>query len=901
MPDLRATARVQLHRDFDLDAAAAQVPYYAALGISHLYLSPIGTARSGSLHGYDVIDPTQVNPELGGERALHRLSAALRAHRMGAIVDIVPNHMAADVTNPWWHDVLACGRQARHAGFFDIAWDGPGAGNRVGLPILEQPLDTMLAEGKLPLTISPTGTIELAVADQRLPLSGGGLHHLLDRAGAPPMAGSGRAAMVDRCARMLGDPSARLRTVIDEVNAEPEQMRHLLDLQHYRLAWWRSANQVLNYRRFFDISSLVALSVERREVFDAVHALPLRLIEEGLIDGLRIDHVDGLSHPAVYLRALRQSATCAARKRPEGLTSPVSIHVEKILAHGERLRRGPIDGSTGYDFMDQASALLHNPAGAEVLRTAWTATSGRSGQFDDEESAARREVLTNRLVAEFERCALASNTAVRAAGSSEHVANALGDLLLHVRVYRTYLGGGAARGQDLAVLSRAFAAVDEHVEHAGEAGRAALHDLLLHGSHGKDARAAQRLARRRIEQLSAPLNAKAVEDMSFYRHGVLLSRNEVGSDPRHFALSPAAFHHAAGERGRRWPRALLATATHDHKRGEDIRARLAVVSERAGEFVAEASSWLAELERIEPLPSAGDRWMLVQTILGAWPLDLHLVPGDAGTAATLREFALRIGEWQVKAVREAALRSSWTTPAETYEGACQRLVERLFGDERCAGLLVEMAAAAHRLDAPGALNGLATTTLKLTVPGVPDIYQGTEYWDQSLVDPDNRRPVDYATRLSRFDMHAGIAMLLRTYRDGRIKQTLIAHLLRARHDHPALFADGSHEALAIEGDDDGHGLAFLRRWGNERMLVVVPRLCASWLQQDDLPLVPAHRWADAEVILSPHDAACTWRDVFTNERHSSAKYRLALSRLLDRWPVAVLLATDPTDEEKYAS
>jgi (1->4)-alpha-D-glucan 1-alpha-D-glucosylmutase len=896
MPDLRATARVQLHRDFDLDAAAAQVPYYAALGISHLYLSPIGTARAGSLHGYDVLDPTRVNPELGGEPALQRLVDVLRAHRMGAIVDIVPNHMAADVANPWWHDVLACGRHARHAGFFDIAWNAPGAGNRVGLPILEQPLDTMLAEGKPSLTISSTGTIELAVADQRLPLSGGSLRHLLDRAGAGPLDGSERTAMLDRCAQVLDDPTdARLRTVIDEVNAAPGEMRQLLDLQHYRLAWWRSANQVLNYRRFFDISSLVALAVERREVFEAVHALPLRLIAEGLIDGLRIDHVDGLSHPAIYLRHLRQAVDGAARRRQEGL-APISIHVEKILAHGERLPRWPIDGTTGYDFMDQVGALLHDPASAEVLRASWEAISGRSGQFEDEESMARREVLTSRLVAEFERCVRASDAAVRA----EPVAEALRNLLLRLRVYRTYLGGGAARGQDLAVLAPAFAATNEYGT-ASQASRAALRDLLLHGARGKEYRCARRMARRRIEQLSAPLNAKAVEDMGFYRHGVLLSRNEVGSDPRQFALSPDAFHHAVQERGRRWPRALLATATHDHKRGEDVRARLAVLSERADEFVASASSWLAELERIEPLPSAGDRWMLVQTILGAWPLDLHTAPRDAAAVAGLQRFASRIVEWQRKAIREAALRTSWTTPDEIYEGACQRLVERLFGEERCAGLLREMAAAAHRLDAPGALNSLVATTLKLSVPGVPDIYQGTEYWDQSLVDPDNRRPVDYATRMARFDRHADIAALLPAYRDGRIKQTLMARLLELRRDHPALFAHGSHEALAIEGDDDGRALAFLRRRGDERMLVVLPRLGAGWLQQNDLPMVPAHRWSRAGVVLPPHDATCTWRDVFTNVRHPPAKYRLALSRLLDRWPVAVLLATHPTDEEKCAS
>jgi (1->4)-alpha-D-glucan 1-alpha-D-glucosylmutase len=896
MPELRATARVQLHRDFDLDAAAAQVPYYAALGISHLYLSPIGTARPGSLHGYDVIDPTRINPELGGEPAFRRLSAALRAHAMGAIMDIVPNHMAADLGNPWWHDVLACGRRAAHADYFDIDWDAPGADGRVCLPILERPLDEMIARGDLQLAISaPEATIELACGGQPLPLSREGLAWLLQTAGIAGRPSPTREHALACCAGALrGKPADRLAAVIGQVNAQAARMDQLLDLQHYRLMDWRRGNSALNYRRFFDISALVALSVERREVFDAVHALPLRLLAEGLVDGLRIDHVDGLSRPAVYLRRLRSAVAAVA--------PAATIHVEKILAHDEPLRRWPIDGSTGYDFMDQVGALLHDPAGAAPLRLAWARISGRSDAFDEEERQARGEALADNLAAEFGAClrawtALLSPT--DAAGAPTAVGAALRDLLLQMRVYRTYLGSGAARPQDAAVLSRAFDAAERHGTADHREARAALRCALLLAwparADGGSLRAL-RLARRRFEQLSAPLNAKSVEDTGFYRYGVLLSRNEVGSDPRHFAITLEAFHRAARQRAEAWPRAMLASATHDHKRGEDARARLAVLSERASDFVGEAGAWLAGLASIDPLPDAADRWMLLQTLLAAWPLDLGANAGDQGAGADLRDFAGRIGAWQRKAIREAGLRSSWTSPDEAYENACQRLVDVLLCGDDAQALRHDIAAAAHRLDAPGALNGLAATTLKLTVPGVPDLYQGTERWDQSLVDPDNRRPVDYALRRGFID--AGAAdpeALLRDFRDGRVKQWLIRRLLQLRQQQAALLLHGSYEPLTAIGSGADRVVAFVRRHGAQRLLVAVPRLCANRLGARDLPLVPALEWNGTALTLSARDASCTWRDVFTDVSHRADRNQLPLPPLLDRFPVAVLAATHPHD------
>ena len=898
MAELRATARVQLHRGFDFDAAAAQVPYYAALGVSHLYLSPIGTARPGSLHGYDVIDPTRINPELGGEPAFLRLSAALRAHGMGAIMDIVPNHMAADIANPWWYDVLACGRHAVHAPYFDIDWDTPGADGRVCLPILERPLDEMIARGDLRLAMSaPAATIELACGDQHLPLSREGLAWLLQAAGVAGTSPTRERALASCAEALRGGLADRLAAVVEQVNADTARLRHLLDLQHYRLVWWQQGNSVLNYRRFFDISALVALSVERREVFDAVHALPLRLIAEGLVDGLRIDHVDGLSHPAVYLRRLRNAVSAVA--------PAATIHVEKILAQGEPLRRWPIDGSTGYDFMDQVGALLHDPAGADPLRAAWTTLSGRSGAFDDEEQQARGEALADNLAAEFSACLRSWVALLAPAGTAAAKPSVLGaalrDLLLQMRVYRTYLGSGAARPQDAAVLSRAFDAAERHGDADHRDAFAALRRFLLLARPprtGARSLQALRLARRRFEQLSAPLNAKSVEDTGFYRYGALLSRNEVGSDPRHFAITPDVFHRAASQRAVDWPRAMLASATHDHKRGEDARARLAVLSERAGDFVARAGTWLSRLESIDPLPDAADRWMLLQTLLAAWPLELRADDGDVAARTALRDFAERIGAWQRKAIREAGLRSSWTSPDEAYENACQRLVDVLLCGDDAQALRHDIAAAAHRLDAPGALNGLAATTLKLTVPGIPDLYQGTERWDQSLVDPDNRRPVDYALRREFIDAgDADPEALLRDFRDGRVKQWLIRRLLQLRQQQAALLLHGSYEPLTAIGSGADRVVAFVRRRGAQRLLVAVPRLCANRLGARDLPLVPALEWNGTALTLPARDAPCTWRDVFTDVSHRADRNQLPLPPLLDRFPVAVLAATHPTIDD----
>ena len=898
MNELRATVRLQLHRQFDFLAAAEQVPYFAALGLSHVYLSPIAMARPGSTHGYDVIDPLIVNPELGGEQALSRLVQTLHTHGMGAIVDIVPNHMAADVANPWWNDVLALGRASRYAHYFDIDWHAPHAEGKLWLPVLSVPLEQALARGELQVERHVGGTtLALGVPGMKLPISEQSLRLLFELAGQllPRFKTASDAMDAVRLAMQDDERGTQIDRAIRQLHTDKALLRRFLDLQHYRLAWWRSASQAVNYRRFFDIDSLVALAMERDDVFDAVHALPLRLIREGMIDGLRIDHVDGLTQPRDYLRKLRLRVDRAARVDPRQSARHISLHVEKILAHDETLRaEWPVEGSTGYDFMNQVSALLHEPRGQATLSQAWEAVSGRSRLFGDEEHAARRGMLETSLATDLARCIRAferylADTPEYGDVTPHALGRALGEILQHMPVYRTYLGTGTPSDEDRHTLEHVFERAMKDGDPDLAAHRAYLREYLLETKARWLSTLSQRrhlqIARRLFEQLATTLNAKAVEDTAFYRYGVLLSRNEVGSDPRSFSLDPRRFHALMQQRASQWPRSLLATATHDHKRGEDVRARLAVLSERAGWFVDQASRWLAELES-PARPSSGATWMLLQTLLGAWPLELR-----HDEHAGLRAFAERVEQWFLKAEREAKLRTRWTSPDTSYEDACKALVRDILLSPHYERLRREIHDAAHALDAPGALNGLVAVTLRLTAPGVADLYQGTEYWDQSLVDPDNRRPVDYALRRSSFDGNLLPEPLLAQYRSGVIKQQVIHRLLRARRRWPELFLRAAYEPQEVIGQRRQHILAFLRRYENQRLLIAVPRLCAEGMADDDRPMPQQEFWDDTAVACRSDDGACTYTDLFTHRTLQGSPQGLSAQSLFSEWPVAVLMSS----------
>jgi len=868
MTELRATARLQLHAGFTLRDAAAQVPYYAQLGVSHLYLSPIGTAVPGSTHGYDVTDPGRVNPELGGEAALMALHAAVRAHDMGLLLDIVPNHMAAHARNAWWWDLLKHGRRSRHADWFDIDWRSPGHDGKLWLPVLDRPYAQALAEGALKLGLSETGELQLEHHQDCFPVR-------VDGASGP------------QDLKLRRDWAYR----ISQGTARGEDTLHrLLERQAYRLAWWRVGNDMVNYRRFFDITSLAAIRVERPDVFNAVHALPLRLIAEGVLDGLRLDHVDGLADPRGYLRRLRTQVDKAGRRR--GLRpGKLVLLVEKILAPGERLPRDwPVQGTTGYDFMDQVSGVLHDARGEAPLKQLWVSRSGRSGDFAQEEFQARGEILDGALQAEFNRALQAATATARLDPacrefSPQMLGAALRAVMRRFPVYRTYAGNDGLDTQDSALFERAALAAREHADPRVQAGIDALR-RWMHDDPDTPAvqRSLRRVLRRRMEQLSAPLNAKSVEDTGFYRHGVLLSRNEVGSHPQHLALDVHAFHQACQARASGHQRAMLATATHDHKRGEDLRMRLAVLSRLPQWWAQQVAAFTALASQLGRAPGhggpdAGDALLLWQMLVAAWPLALQL-----DDRAGLADYAARLADWQRKALREAKLHSTWTEPDQAYESAARALLDSALVDEAGIALRRALYDAAQALGPHGAINGLAQATLRLTTPGVPDLYQGTEGWDLSLVDPDNRRPVDFALHRQWLDDAAPWPQLLAHWRSGQLKARLTAQLLQLRASLPELFARGDYRVLHADGGYADRVLAFRRQHGDTALVVAVPRLLAEGGVDIAVPLLPAGYWQDGTLALPDG----RYRHVPDGRALQVKGGHIALADLFLHSPVAVL-------------
>jgi (1->4)-alpha-D-glucan 1-alpha-D-glucosylmutase len=862
----RATMRLQFHAGFTFADARALLPYFAALGISHLYASPIMTARPGSMHGYDTIDPTRVNPELGGEEELQRLVDELRRHEMGLIVDVVPNHMAVGSDNVWWMDVLARGRDSRYAEYFDIDWapDNPHLRDKVLLPILGRPYGEALAAREITLH----GDTFIQYFDHKFPVAAGGL----DVAGEPSSLSSASAF----------DPAS---------SAGRERLHGLLEEQHYRLAWWRSANDEINWRRFFDINELAALRVEDDEVFEAVHATLFRLYAQGLLDGVRVDHVDGLARPEDYCRKLRarlrQLESERASHCPAG---PAYFIVEKILAHEEKLAQSwEVDGTTGYDFMDEVSALQHD--GERPLTALWERVSGRFGDFGREEVLARRQILQRSFSAQLQSVVRSLYEIAQADLATRDLAlsairRALTEILVHFPVYRIYAGVQHASPSDRMFLSRAVARAKTTCLPSDRWLIEMLSMWLMGTRIRSEVDAQQTIALARFQQLSASLCARAVEDTAFYRYGRLLSRNDVGFDPRRFSLTPTEFHLRMQERATYFPHSMLATATHDHKRGEDVRARLAVLSELADEWSRAVERWIAlcvphcEAAGGTPMPSTGDLAILLQTIVGAWPPGLQTTDHKQ-----LAAYGKRIVAWQQKAVREAKLLSDWSAPNEPYERAASELVAWLMAGP--SELLTEIADFARRIAPAGAANGLAQVLLKLTAPGLPDIYQGTEYWDFSLVDPDNRTPVDFATR--KHTLGTGLpADLAADWADGRIKQLMMARVLAVRKKLPRLFANGQYVPLQAVGPFAGHFVAFARILGNSAAVTAVCRLCTGILREDGSLTIPLARWKDTHIVLPRELQGVKLCSALTGTEIVPSDQTLAAGQILSTLPVALL-------------
>ncbi len=907
----RATARLQFFSGFTLDDAVPIVPYLAALGISHLYASPLLKARLGSTHCYDIVDHNEINPELGGIDALRRLMAALRARDMGLLLDIVPNHMGVGgADNAWWLDVLEWGQASRYAEFFDVDWTPPDASltHRLLAPFLGAAYGEVLESGALRLRCGEAGGLYVEYHEHCFPISVRSTalvlhsepacndisHAFADAAKRP---GRNLACQAAAEAKKLlaafaktGEGAEAVQKCLarfDPVQADGRRRLHeLLQRQHYRLAWWRAASDEINWRRFFDINSLAGIRVEQPRVFDATHLFLLRLYQEGLIDGVRIDHIDGLADPRGYARKLRRALESAGQKRPpEAAQGPPYIVVEKILHGRERLDPDwRADGTTGYNFMDQVSAVLHDPAGEAPLSALWTSVTGRTADFAQEEEPARRQILRDNLASELHAASAALHRIARRDLATRDytltgIRRGLTEILAHFPVYRIYAGQAGASETDMQVMDRALAAARKNFRAAD----ARILDLLRRWLVEEAPRAAPPGPRRaerlrtvvRFQQLSAPVAAKAVEDTAFYRFGRLLSRNEVGSNPGQFALSPAGFHATMLERAKKYPGALLATATHDHKRGEDTRARLAVLSEIPEAWETAITRWmrLNAIIRQEAGPSPADELMLYQTLVAAWPLGLTAQDG-----AGLEAFTWRVAGWLEKAIREAKLVSEWAAPNEEYEEAAKHFLTATLDPLR--PVLDEIIAFAERLGAAGALNGLAQTLLRLTAPGVPDLYQGAEFWDQSLVDPDNRRPVDFVARQAALRHGAPPAELLKTWQSGAVKQAVIARTLALRREMPVLFAKGGYAKLEAEGAMAPHSLAFTRSEGKRRIVVAVTRLAARFLH--DAPLLPAEAWGDTMFTLP----GALWTDIFTGKHLAGP--RVQAKTLFADFPIAVL-------------
>lgn len=965
MSEVRATVRLQFHREFTLDHAVPLVAYFNQLGISHIYASPLLKARSGSMHCYDVIDPTCINPELGGEEALSRLIAELRKYKMGLIVDIVSNHMAVGGSdNPWWLNVLQWGLKSPYAHFFDIQWSSPDPllKGQLLLPFLPDAYGEVLASGKITLHFDPHEAIFYTLhANHRFPLYPPSYSDILryteneslcdlalffEALEQAPNVWSMSKALHEKLRKLANDPAimASINNAISNYDvtlqkdnngteiAENEnhtknshagdihpdwqsnknliRLHELLEKQHYRLASWRTAADDINWRRFFDINELGAIRVERADVFEAVHAKIFELIERGLIDGLRIDHVDGLANPRSYCRKLRRRVNQLIAKNSK---KHFPIFVEKILAHNETLSPSwNVDGSTGYEFMNQVSLLQHDKIGEPVLRKLWSETSGRTDNFKNEVIEAKQLVLSSSLAGDVEAVAQNLLLIARADITTRDltlgaIRRALIELVANFSVYRTYANACGRSQQDQEYFNEAMVGARTTLSETDWPLLEYLDRWLggqsLYSLPPDSIRKLRKKVIARFQQLTSPAAAKAVEDTACYRSAILLSRNDVGFDPQYFSASVAEFHQNNIRRVTTLPNNLLTTATHDHKRGEDTRARIAVISECADWFSEKVQHWqhLAHPLKTEladgVAPSPGDELILYQTLLGSWPLELiqkEITPKENQPAEDKQElmqaYLKRLLTWQEKAIREAKLRSSWSTPNADYETACKNFLTHLLTHDAAQELRNDIATAVKTIAPAGALNSLSQTLLRMTAPGIPDLYQGTEFWDFSLVDPDNRRPVDFDARIAALSASQNIAELIREWETGRIKQWLIARILALRNIHAPLFAYGDYIELVVEGKQAEHIVAFIRHYQGQYIIVIAPRLVSALLADSCTPHVEPITWGDTQIVIPPVLYDVTFQDGLAANCINASQGRIALHKVLEYFPVGMLFS-----------
>ncbi|MBS0425794.1 MAG: malto-oligosyltrehalose synthase, partial [Proteobacteria bacterium] len=944
----RATYRLQFHEEFTFDDAIAVLPYLARLGISHVYCSPIQRARPGSRHGYDVVAHDEINPELGGFEGFARFTQALQAHGMGQLLDLVPNHMGVlGADNPWWLDVLENGEDSAYARYFDIEWqplDADLAG-KVLLPVLGDSYGAVLDRGELKLALDDTrGALSIRYHEHRFPLAPGSYAEVLrwaeglvdDAQVQAAFASIGHAfaqlprgdaarevrareqAMAHaRLVELLdGQPAAApaLRAALEAWNRPRarDALHALLEAQHYRLAFWRVASDEINYRRFFDVNELAALRMELPEVFEATQGLALDLAARGWVDGLRIDHPDGMRDPAEYFERLQDGyAQRVGRPRTGADTQgrpdrPLYVVAEKIAAgHEDVPESWAIHGTTGYRFANVANGVLIDTTAEAAFERIWRSFTGIATPYEEVVLQCKRAVTSNALASDM--TALASML-LRIARADRHTRDhtlnnlrrALAEVVACMSVYRTYVTD-AASAQDRRFIDEAVDAAKARSELAD----ASVFDFIRSAMLGEagTTEAARALVRRfaaRFQQFSAPVAAKGVEDTAFYRHFPLAALNEVGGEPAVFGFTLQAFHAASRDRAERWPHTLLATSTHDNKRAEDVRTRIDVLSEMP-------STWRLVLRRWRALhaplrrqlrtahgtePSAADEYLLYQTLLGTWEADAEGRPPA--------DYADRLVAYLRKAAREAKVHTSWLQPDEAYEAAQEAFVRALVDPSRSARFLEDFRPLAERLAWYGGLNSLVLMALKFTSAGVPDVYQGSEWIDLSLVDPDNRRPVDYAVRAQTLDAldtmaaSAGEALaghvgsLLTPDRLPHAKLWAVSRLLRLRTEHWSVLRDAPHEALEVSGPAVAATLAYRRATAQGQVCVVAGRFFS---QQDDAQASRAWRaapWQGTHVTM-PDGAPAGWIDVLTGRSWAPGDV-WELGALLHDWPCAVLVS-----------
>jgi (1->4)-alpha-D-glucan 1-alpha-D-glucosylmutase len=877
---LGATYRLQLHADFTFADAAAIADYLSDLGISHVYCSPYLQAAPGSTHGYDVVDHSRVNRELGGEEGHQRFVAALRGRGLGQVLDIVPNHMAiSSAENGWWVDVLENGPSSLYAGYFDVEWAPPEARlrNMVLLPVLGDQYGRLLDAREL--RIDRQGTkFQVCYAEHRYPLDPRSLGPLLARAAArtgsellsfiadafsalPRPTATDRASVRRRhrdravlqelLARAFAEEPSLAQAVdaaVAELNDNGQQLHELLEAQSYRLAWWRSAGRDLGYRRFFDINTLIGLRMEDEQVFHDTHYRVLEWLREGVLDGVRVDHPDGLRDPQQYCERLHHAAPGRW------------IVLEKILEPGERLPTDwPVAGTTGYDFLNRALGVFVDARAEDPLTRFYAEFTGQPTDYHalvlDRKLFVLREVLgsdvnrlTDLLLEIIERHPTHRDY------SRHHLADAVREIVAHFPVYRTYVRpelrqvseqdrqyihdaveGAAARRSDLERPLFTFLEALLTLEIDG----ALEHEFVA-----------------RFQQLTGPAMAKGVEDTVFYLYNRFIALNEVGGDPSHFGLSVEGFHRAAIETQQLWPLSMLATATHDTKRGEDVRARLAVLSEMPEQWIEAVQRWstLTASYRTGEWPDRNTEYFFYQTLVGAYPLDVE-----------------RALAYMEKATREAKAFTSWTAPNETYDQALRRYVEGSMNDPR---FLDDVRAFVEPIVSAGWVNALGQVLLKLTAPGVPDIYQGTELWSLHLVDPDNRRPVDYEVRRRALATVRTLSaeQIWSRAGEGLPKMWVVHQALSLRRRRADWFGPhGTYQPIDARGPRAEHLVVFARGGG---AITVVPRL--AWSMRGD--------W-DGTMLELPQGE---WRNVLTDERATGT---VTAKSLLAKFPVALLERT----------